>query len=117
MFDTYASRPALSFEQITVSTAVKTLSAASYRIGTVGQYPDGGYPLPQCASEAYITLEGASGTNDMRVTFDGTDPTDTLGHIIKGGATLIVKGYANIVKMKMIRDITTDVVINVTYYK
>lgn len=89
------------------------LTAATYR--TV----EGLGATPRSAQNAFITLDGTAGTNDIRYTVDGTAPVATSrGHLFKAGSSepLIVKGFGNIVKFRAIREGGASGVIQVTYF-
>lgn len=97
-----------SFEQLTVTTAVKTLTAAKYS-GLMASERGRG----RNAMRARIT---ADATNGFRYTVDGTAPSLTLGHPVLGGAEIILEGYDAIKAFKAFRSGGADAVINVTYY-
>lgn len=102
---------AFAFETLTVSNSVKTLTASKYAAKSSGG-------LYQQASEAAISVDGTAGTNDLRWTLEGTNPVaTTTGHKLKAGETLTVSGYDNIKALKMIRDGSSDAVIQVTYFR
>ena len=91
---------AFSFEQITVSNAVKTL--------TVGKYTDTDSKL---SKKVFISVEDAQ----IRYTFDGTTPTSSIGHIANPAEVIILIGTQNIENFKAIRKGSTDAKISVTY--
>lgn len=99
--------PAIAYESVTVSTTVKTLTVDKYRwVGGAGELYE--------AREILITAEA---TNGLRYTLEGTDPVaSTTGHLLAGGGSVVIKGYQNIAKLKMIREGASDAVIKVTYF-
>ena len=101
--------PACSSEKITVDNTIKTLTAAKYSNLSLGGVD---------ARSAYITIEGTAGTNDIRVTFDGTDPVaSTTGHLLKASTDLVVYGYQNLAGMKFTREGGSSGTIQVTYFR
>lgn len=88
-----------TYEKLTVSNSVKTLTAAKY----AGQ------------QGCLITAEA---TNGLRYTFDGTAPVAaTTGHLLAGGGTLRVVGKDLMANLKMIREGGSDAVIHVTCFR
>jgi hypothetical protein len=92
---------ALEDEQITVSSTVKTLTAAKYA----------------GAQKAVMYVE----TNDIRVTLDGTTtPTSAgVGLLIKKDVlyTDLLSSYSAIVNFKAVRNSSTDAKITISYQK
>jgi hypothetical protein len=90
---------ASDYESITVSTAVKTLTAAKY----VG------------AKHALITVDA----NPIRYRLDGTDPEATEGHLVFASATatgvIELNSADQIKRFKAIRQGGADAVLKVTY--
>lgn len=97
-----------SFEQLTVTTAVKTLTATKYSGLMASERKRG-----RNALMARITLDP---TNGIRYTVDGTNPSLTLGHPVLGGAEILLEGYNAIKAFKAFRSGGADAIINVTYY-
>jgi hypothetical protein len=86
--------PATAFETLTVTNAVaKILTAVTY--GT--------------ATNALITVEG----NSVRVRWDGTAPTTTVGHLCVVGTMLEIAGH-DITHFKAI-SVGADATLSVTY--
>ena len=94
------TRIAFASEELTVSTAVITLTAAKYK-------PSGQTP----ASKAYITV----GVAPIRFWYDGTAPTTDAGHIAKVDTVIEIEAIEDIENFKVIRDGTVDAKISVTY--
>jgi len=92
---------AFAFEQITISTAVKTLTSATYRFDSSGEK----------AKRALITCENAQ----IRYTYDGTTPTASVGHLLNPMDILVLTGSDNISNFKAIRKGSTDGQISCTY--
>lgn len=88
-------------EAITVSTVAIGPTTANIASG------------PQEVSAAYGTVEGA----DIRLRFDGINPTSTEGHPVLAGGSFIVEGAGNVRALRMIRDsaATADATVFVTY--
>lgn len=91
---------AYSAKVATISNAVKAISHAdfSWAAGALA-----------AADVAVISCN----TNGVLITWDGTDPTTTLGHYLAAGANpLVVRGNANILNVKFIR-LSSDSVVTV----
>lgn len=88
-----------AYEALTVTTAVKTPTAATIVSGD------------KKARVAYITVE----SNPINFTYDGTTPSATVGHNLTAGSTLILTGYANIAALKMYRSGGADATVKITY--
>jgi hypothetical protein len=98
----------IAFEKLTVTNAVKQLTAAKYNDVGVDK---------RDASVAFISLAGVPGTNDLRWTLDGTAPVAaTTGHVLQAGGNLTVKGRTNIANLKLIRDGSSDGLITISYF-
>ncbi len=82
-------------EQLTVTNAVKILTALTY--GT--------------ATRALITVE----TADIRFRLTGADPTADLGHLLRQGECLILTSAEDIANFKAFADTGEDATIYVTY--
>lgn len=91
--------PILSRENITVSNAVKTLTATH---------------LVSHFFYAQVQVQTAS----IRVTGEGTDPDPAapVGDIYPSGTVLKVWGYEGAANFKMIREGADDAYVEVTYY-
>ena len=90
---------AFAHEALTVSNAVKTLTAATYIVGE------------RYSQAAFITLEDA----DIRYTYDGTTPSATVGHLLTQGSALTLMGHHDISNFKAYRAGSVDGTIHVTY--
>lgn len=90
---------AFAFEQLTVTNAVKTLTAATYVSGA------------KKAQIAFITVESA----DIRYTYDGTTPSGSVGHLAVAGTAITLFGSHDIENFKAYRDASSDATISVTY--
>jgi len=86
-------------ETLTVSSTAKVLTASVYNNTTTGQK----------AIQADISVAG----DNVRVWFDGSVPTDTVGHLITSGTFLTICS-ATIPKFQMIR-VTSDATVSITY--
>ena len=82
-------------EQLTVTNAVKSLTAATYG----------------AATRAFITVEVA----DIRFRLTGGNPSATLGHLLKNGESLVLTSASDIKNFKAFRDASADATIYVTY--
>lgn len=89
---------AYAFETITVSNAVKTLTASKYG---------------DSVKRAVITIQNAQ----LRYNYNGSTPTATVGHAVNPFDVIVLIGTSNIQNFKAIRKGTTDSVISVTYEK
>jgi len=85
--------PLAGFEQITVSTTAVALT------------------VPRGSELAVVVVEDA----DLRYRDDSTDPTASVGTLLKQDASLVVCTKA-LDRIKFIRDGGTDSLINVNYY-
>lgn len=99
-----AGAAVIGFEQITVSSAVKTLTVANYQ----SQLATG---ERLTARKALISVAGDA----IRVRIDGTDPASGTGHLIGAGDDIELNGQAQIQAFKAIRE-TSDATIAVTYF-
>ena len=84
----------LAYEQVTVSTAVKTLT------------------VPKGAVRAIFGVEGQS----LRYRLDGTDPTASVGILAKADKTFEIYGKSALVALKAIRVDGSDSVLSVQYF-
>lgn len=90
---------AFAYEVLTVTTAVKTPTAATLVSGS------------KKARVAYITVE----SQPINFTYDGTTPSATVGHNLTAGSTLVLTGYANIAALQMYRSAASDATVKITY--
>jgi hypothetical protein len=89
------SSRAISFQTLTVSTAVLSLT------------------VPPTATGAYLTCE----TNDIRYRLDSVDPTATVGHVlVKGSAPVRMEGRSLLLGLRMLRLGAGDSVLSCTYF-
>ncbi len=91
----------IGFERIVISSTAVTPTASE--AGT-----DALYLGP---SNALITVED----NPIRLTYDGTTPTSTIGHYVEAGDSIRVNGSISIQNLKFIRATGADAVAQVTY--
>lgn len=84
----------LAYESITVSTVVKTLT------------------VPKGAVRATLGVEGQS----IRYRLDGTDPTSSVGVLMKADAKFDIYGHAALKALKAIRVDGSDAVLSVQYF-
>lgn len=89
------------FEALTVTNAVQVLTPGKYAPSSTS----GG------ASSAFITNYGAA----IRYTYDGTTPSDTVGHVLPDGGILILNGQNQMSQFKAYRLSSTDSEIAITY--
>lgn len=96
---------AYAFESITVSSAVKTLTVATY--------------MPQAQGitapvAAWITCKDAA----IRYRLDNVDPSATVGHYLDDGDGLMI-GSGSVQRFRAILDTAavTDAIISVTYFQ
>lgn len=105
-----------STEQITVSTVVKTPTAANVN-NTAGGENDGSTParwaftFPATAA----TVENVS-ANEIAYTIDGSTPSTTNGQRLAAGDLLTLVGRGKCLNLRMIRSGASDAVININYY-
>jgi hypothetical protein len=96
----------IAFETITVDNTVKTLTLASYDPATIMLSGD------VVASPAVqITAEGG----DMRYRLDGTNPTTSVGHLLKTGDLLKLRDLIFLKNFKIIRTGSVSGTLQVTY--
>jgi hypothetical protein len=96
--------PAGDFESISVSTTAIGGTAAKLAIAQLGGFK-------KRAVMMFISVE----TNSMRVRWDGTAPTASVGHLLAAGDTLTISGEQNCANVKLIR-VSADGTAMVTYY-
>jgi hypothetical protein len=101
-----------SYESLTSTTAVKTLTATKYRVVSVlGSGSPAHTVATVIAEEALVTVE----TNSIRWTVDGTTPSTTVGHLAAAGDVIDLEGFDAIRKFQFTRA-SADGAIHVTYF-
>lgn len=107
---------ALGFETLTVDNTVGGVgfTPAEYKNVSLGGSAIAG--VGATARAALVTADGTAGTNDVRWTCDGTAPTTSIGHLLKGGQTLSLQGAGNITKFRAIRTGGTNGTLQVTFF-
>ena len=85
--------PLASYEQLTISDSAVSLT------------------VPQIAKLAVITVED----EPIRYRDDGTDPTASVGTLVKADGSIVVCGKS-MGSIKFFKDGATDATINVNYY-
>src|SRR5438128_1247430 len=102
-------------ETLTVSTAVKTLTASVYNdTSNTDRQPNQQGSNRRPARAAVIVCE----TNAIRVTKDGTTPVAaTTGTKLNPGDTYALETYEEIVKFQAVRDGASDGTVQVDYYR
>lgn len=96
--------PAGGFDTQTISTTALGITAAKLLI-----YQTGGFNKRPV--KAFLTVE----TNSIRVRWDGTDPTASVGHLLTAGSSITLIGEGNVSKLKMIRS-SADATVMITLY-
>jgi len=96
-------RGTLAFEQITVSTTPIGITSTKLRTYSGG--------MRNQAIGAFFSTE----TGDIRVTFDGTTPSATVGHLYPAGSMFELWGFANLTKFRMYA-VTVDATVTVTVW-
>lgn len=93
-------------EMITVSNAVKTLTATKYQ-------PISGALATHQVFYTLISVDGA----DLRYTLDGTTPVGgSVGHVLFDGDSMMINGKEGTMQFKCIRDAGVDVLLAATYF-
>lgn len=92
----------IEMKVLTVSTVVKAMADFSFTSGNLAK-----------AAKAIVTCR----TGGLMVSFDGTDPTATNGHLYAANTTFEVYGNARIAAMKFLREAGTDAVTTITLEK
>lgn len=100
----FAHRKPYATEQLTVSTAVSTPTAATV--------DNSATPFNFRATGATLTV----GSNGIIYTLDGSTPTATNG-LTLASASLNLAGYQTIKALKMIRSGGSDATVNLAYFK
>jgi len=88
------------YETITVANTAKGLTASKL---TTAIKP----------KKVFITSE----TAQLRYRYDGTDPTDTVGHILNPMSILVLEGYSQLNNVKFIRTGATSAILQVSYLR
>lgn len=84
--------PADGFDTQTVSTTALSITASKLVTNQAGGFY-------RRAVKAFLTVE----TNSIRVRWDGTVPTATVGHLLTAGSSLTLYGEQNCSRLSMIR--------------
>jgi len=94
------------FEMLTVTNAVKTLTAAKYQ-------PVSGASASHQVFHTLISVDGA----DLRYTLDGTTPVGgSVGHVLTNGDSMIINGKEAAMMFKGIRNAGTPLLLAATYF-
>lgn len=113
----FIRRKPYATEQVTVSTAVATPTAATVK-NTSGGYTDGSTPVRWAVTfPATAAIAEIIGSNGIIYTLDGSTPTSTNGGRLGQGDTLTLAGTQKVANLKMIRSGGSDATVNLTYYK
>ncbi len=99
------AQPVMAFETLAVSTVAVPLTA------TVYETFESTNNTRQQAKLATISIA----SNDIRVRFDGTAPTSSVGHLLPAGTFLELQSITQIRNFKMIR-VSADAVATITYF-
>jgi hypothetical protein len=98
-------QPAIGFEQITVSSVGIGCTPTTFET-----FESTNQTRKQ-AKFATLTIEN----NSIRVRFDGTDPTSSVGHLLTAGQSFELQSIGQIRNCRMIRQ-TADAIVTVTYF-
>lgn len=90
---------AIAHQSVAVSSTAKALTDLGFTQAQIDR-----------SSRARITAD----TNPLRMTYDGTTPTASIGHYLPVGAGTEVVGDANIANLKFIRAGASDGAVSVT---
>ncbi len=104
----------MGFEALTVSSLSKALTASVYITSiTAGAQPEQKDQAlnRKVAQLAFITVEAQS----VRVRFDGTAPTASVGHLFAAGDTITLCDQVEIANFHAIA-VSADATLHVTYY-
>jgi hypothetical protein len=106
-----------SFEQLTVTNAVKTLTATKYYTRTLPAVQANGTGGAQAytttiAEQALITVNA----QPIRWTIDGTAATASVGHPAVAGDIIMLDGINAIQNFKAFRSGGVDSTIDITYF-
>jgi hypothetical protein len=116
MSEYFHSRKAINSEQLTVTSAVKQLTAAEYNNSGVSALDSayrGDYQGPAGLKASAALIQVLS--DDVYYTFDGSTPSSSNGRRAFAGDTIVVAGHQKLRDFKAIR-VTTDATLNVEYY-
>jgi hypothetical protein len=105
----------LGSEALTVTNAVKQLTATVYNTSEAGATSGSEYALVSGHKANSAVLEVL--TESIWYTTDGSTPTTSNGHELAAGDTLILDTYGVIAALKMYRATGSDSTIYITYYK
>ena len=97
--------PAGDFESVTVSTTAIGCTSTKIDISQTGGFH-------KRAVKILCTVEDAS----IRIRYDGTDPTASVGHLFSASDFFIIQGEQNISRLRMIRSGGTNGVVRITYF-
>ena len=97
--------PAGGHESITVATTSIGFTATTITVAQAGGWR-------KRATRAFCTVE----TAQISVTFDGTTPSSTVGHVADAGDTFTIVGEQNVENFRAIRTTATSGNIRVTFY-
>jgi hypothetical protein len=92
------------FEQLTISST-SVPPTASKLVKTIAT------GVTKSAVRAFITVE----TQPIRIRYDGTAATATVGHLLAIGDYITIDGQENVSNISMIRQ-AVDGVVNITYF-
>ncbi len=96
--------PASDFDTQTISTVALGITSTKLSTNLAGG-------VRKRAVKAFVTVE----TNTIRVRWDGTDPTASVGHALTAGSSITIIGEDNVAKFKMIRA-SVDATVMITLY-
>lgn len=98
-----ASQSNALLTQCTTVVKLKAVKVSSTVITMTGTSNSMGFTAAEVAAAIRATI--SCKTNPCMVTWDGTDPTSTLGHTVpKDDHPLVLTGRANIAALKFLRD-------------
>lgn len=115
-----AKRIVMARERLTVTTAVKALTASKYDQSLVTLAPNQRGMYKRRAQSALVTLENSSG--DIHYTKDGTDPTTAVtvsgvGFTASARDVIPLDSLEEIINFKMIALASPDAIVEVVYYR
>lgn len=96
--------PAGDLDTQTISTTALPITATKVTIPQAGGFR-------KRAQKAFVTVE----TNSIRVRWDGTDPTASVGHLLTSGSSITIIGEDNVQRFRMIRA-SADATVMITLY-
>lgn len=97
--------PAGDLDTQTISTIALPITAAKLKINEAG----GRFKR---VVKVFLTVE----TNSIRVRWDGTAPTASIGHLLTAGSSITIIGEGNCAKLLMIRASADATVMATLYY-